>query len=143
MTNEQFTELMAELRTLRAVISAKQSLEASAPKAQIAIPVRTASGEIPMPSEVIDNAETVEVHFGKNKGVHLGSLSPKSLEWYAQEPEPKLKRDGTPFSSRTEDIFLRNAARTIIHQKRGTLPLPASKPVLQSPPAMNSEDIPF
>lgn len=135
MTNEQFIELMNELRTLRAVISSKNSLEATPPKAAAPKP----TGDVPLPTEIIENPEEVRVHFGKNSGTPLGSLSPKSLEWYAQEPEPKLKRDGTPFTSRTEDIILRNAARTIIHQKRGTIPTP--KPVLQPEPV--SEDVPF
>lgn len=135
MTNEQFTELMNELRTLRAVIAGKNSLEAATPKAS----APKATGDVPMPTEIIENPEEVRVHFGKNSGTPLGSLSPKSLEWYAQEPEPRLKRDGTPFTSRTEDIILRNAARTIIHQKRGTLPMP--KPVVQT--EVVSEDVPF
>ena len=138
MTTEQFNELMAELRTLRAVIASKQSLEASAPKAQGTKP---ATGDVPLPTEVIPDAESVEVHFGKNKGVRLGSLQPKSVEWYAQDAEPRLKKDGTPFAPRPEDVRLREAARTIVHQKRGTLPMPANKPVLQSEPL--NEEVPF
>ena len=139
MTTEQFTELMNELRTLRAVIAAKQSLAPAAAQAPAAS--KPASNDIPLPSEVIENPEDICVHFGKNSGTRLGALSPKSLEWYAQEPEPRLKKDGTPFPPRAEDLLLRNAARTIVHQKRGTIPMPPAKPVLQSEPI--SEDVPF
>jgi hypothetical protein len=75
-----------------------------------------------MPTEVVPNAGDVQVHFGKNKGAALSSLGDRSVAWYAQEPEPRLRNDGTPFPPRAEDVLLRNAARTLIHQKRGTLP---------------------
>jgi len=44
------------------------------------------------------------------------------VAWYAQEPEPRIGNNGKPFPPRAEDVLLRNAARTLIHQKRGTLP---------------------
>ena len=75
-----------------------------------------------MPTEIIEDAGNVQVHFGKNKGVALSSLGDRSVAWYAQEPEPRLGNNGKPFPPRAEDVLLRNAARTIIHQKRGTLP---------------------
>jgi hypothetical protein len=75
-----------------------------------------------MPTEIIEDAGNVQVHFGKNKGVALSSLGDRSVAWYAQEPEPRIGNNGKPFPPRAEDILLRNAARTIIHQKRGTLP---------------------
>jgi hypothetical protein len=138
MTTEQFTELMNELRAIRAVFAAKQSL-APAPAAPAAS--KPATADIPLPSEVIENPEDICVHFGKNSGTRLGNLSARSLEWYAQEPEPRLKKDGSPFPPREEDLLLRNAARTIVHQKRGTIPMPPAKPVLQGEPI--SEDVPF
>ena len=75
-----------------------------------------------MPTEIIADAGSVQVHFGKNKGVALSSLGDRSVAWYAQEPEPRIGNNGKPFPPRPEDVLLRNAARTIIHQKRGTLP---------------------
>ena len=73
-------------------------------------------------AHVVAYAGEVQVHFGKNKGVALSSLGERSVAWYAQEPEPRLGNNGKPFPPRPEDVLLRNAARTIIHQKRGTLP---------------------
>ena len=133
MTTDQHAELLTELRAIRALLS---TAGASQPKAPAAKP---ASQDIPLPDQIIENAEAVTVHFGKNLGTPLGSLSPKSVEWYAQEPEPRLKKDGTWFAPRPADVHLRNAARTIIHQRRGTLADP--KPVLKPEPV--SEDVPF
>lgn len=134
MTTEQFTELLTELRAIRALLSRGNE---SAPKA--AAPAKAGSKDIPLPDEVIENPEQVAVHFGKNAGVPLGSLGAKSIEWYAQEPEPRLKKDGTPFPPRAEDVRLRNAARTIVHRARGTLVDP--KPVLR--PESVSDEVPF
>ena len=77
---------------------------------------------MPLPTEIIADAGNVQVHFGKNKGVALSSLSERSVAWYAQEPEPRIGSNGKPFPPRAEDELLRNAARTLIHQNRGTLP---------------------
>jgi hypothetical protein len=52
----------------------------------------------------------------------LSSLGERSVAWYAQEAEPRIGNNGKPFPPRPEDVLLRNAARTLIHQKRGTLP---------------------
>ena len=79
------------------------------------------SDEVPLPTEIIEDAGSVQVHFGKNKGVALSSLGDRSVAWYAQEPEPRLGNNGKPFPPRPEDVLLRNAARTLIHQKRGTI----------------------
>jgi hypothetical protein len=99
------------------------------------------SDEVPMPTEVIPNAGEVQVHFGKNKGVALSTLGDRSVAWYAQEPEPRLGNNGKPFPPRPEDVLLRNAARTLIHQKRGTLPSAAvhAAPVDK----IDSENVPF
>ena len=106
------------------LIRIREALEARpfASGAPVAKPAAPRSEEVPLPSEVIANAGEVQVHFGKNKGVALSSLSERSVAWYAQEPEPRLGNNGKPFPPRPEDVLLRNAARTIIHQKRGTLP---------------------
>ena len=92
-----------------------------------------------MPTEIIADAGNVQVHFGKNKGVALSSLGDRSVAWYAQEPEPRLGNNGKPFPPRAEDVLLRNAARTIIHQKRGTLPSAA----VPTAPSVNEEHVPF
>tara|TARA_R110002126_G_scaffold30994_1_gene100453 strand:+ start:57 stop:467 length:411 start_codon:yes stop_codon:yes gene_type:complete len=108
----------AELIRIREALEARP-FAAGAPTAK---PAPARSEEVPMPTEVIANAGDVQVHFGKNKGVALSSLSERSVAWYAQEPEPRLGNNGKPFPPRPEDVLLRNAARTLIHQKRGTLP---------------------
>lgn len=110
---------MIELRAIRAALSGAKPTGAS-----------TGNKEIPLPDQVIDDAESVEVHFGKNKGVPLGQLAARSLEWYAQEGEPKLDRNGNPFPPRPEDVRLKNAARTIYHSRKGTIPTSRKAPTL-------------
>ena len=106
------------------LIRIREALEARpfASGAPVAKPAAPRSDEVPMPTEVVPDAGNVQVHFGKNKGVALSSLSERSVAWYAQEPEPRLGNNGKPFPPRPEDVLLRNAARTIIHKNRGTLP---------------------
>ena len=118
----------AELIRIREALEARP-FASGAPAAK---PAPARSDEVPMPTEIIADAGNVQVHFGKNKGVALSSLSERSVAWYAQEPEPRLGNNGKPFPPRPEDVLLRNAARTIIHKKRGTLPsaaVPSSDPV--------------
>ena len=110
----------AELIRIREALEARP-FASGAPAAKPA-PSFPKSDEVPMPTEVIADAGNVQVHFGKNKGVALSSLSERSVAWYAQEPEPRIGNNGKPFPPRPEDVLLRNAARTLIHQKRGTLP---------------------
>ena len=112
--------------------------------------VSRANEEIPQPSEIVANAGEVEIHFGKNAGVPLANLGERSLSWYAAEQEPRLNSQGVPFPLRPQEITLRNAARTLWHQNKGTLtgsvPAPAATP---PPPAANTnqgnvdEDVPF
>ena len=108
----------AELVRIREALEARP-YAAGAPTHK-AVATQPKTDEVPMPTEVVPNAGDVQVHFGKNKGAALSSLGDRSVAWYAQEPEPRLRNDGTPFPPRAEDVLLRNAARTIIHQKRGT-----------------------
>jgi len=100
------------------------------------------SDEVPLPAEIIPNAGEVQVHFGKNKGVALSSLGERSVAWYAQEPEPRIGNNGKPFPPRPEDVLLRNAARTIIHQKRGTI-AGAAVPTAPAATSVNEEHVPF
>lgn len=76
---------------------------------------------VPQPTEIIANAGDVQVHFGKNNGVPLSKLSERSLSWYAQEQAPRLDSSGNPYPARPQETTLRNAARTLWHQTRGTL----------------------
>jgi hypothetical protein len=119
MTTEQYHELILEIRAIRSALTQGTKLAASAVASK---PAANGPAIIPLPTESIDNPGAVCVHFGKNKGRPLADLGAKSIEWYAQEPEPRLRTDGTPFPPRAEDLLLRNAARTIVHQGRGTLP---------------------
>lgn len=116
----------AELVRIREALEARP-FASGAPAAKPA-PTSTKTDEVPLPAEIIPNAGEVQVHFGKNKGVALSSLGDRSVAWYAQEPEPRLGNNGKPFPPRPEDVLLRNAARTLIHQKRGTLPSAAVPP---------------
>jgi hypothetical protein len=116
---EQLKLIHAELVRIREALEARP-YAAGAPAAKPASSFAK-TDELPMPTEVIPNAGDVQVHFGKNKGVALSSLGDRSVAWYAQEPEPRLDSSGKPFPPRAEDVLLRNAARTLIHQKRGTL----------------------
>ena len=110
----------AELVRIREALEARP-YAAGAPTHK-AVATQTKTDEVPMPTEVVPNAGDVHVHFGKNKGVALSTLGDRSVAWYAQEPEPRIGNNGKPFPPRAEDVLLRNAARTLIHQKRGTLP---------------------
>ena len=123
----------AELIRIREALESRP-FAAGAPPAK---PAPARSDEVPMPTEIIADAGNVQVHFGKNKGVALSSLSERSVAWYAQEPEPRIGSNGKPFPPRPEDVLLRNAARTLIHQKRGTLP---SAAVTSSAPVATIDD---
>ena len=129
----------AELVRIREALEARP-FASGAPAAKPA-PTSTKTDEVPLPTEVIADAGNVQVHFGKNKGVALSSLGDRSVAWYAQEPEPRLGNNGKPFPPRPEDVLLRNAARTLIHQMRGTL----TSAAVPSAPVDNidSENVPF
>ena len=122
----------AELIRIREALEARP-FATGAPAAKPAAP---RSDEVPMPTEIIADSGSVQVHFGKNKGVALSSLGERSVAWYAQEPEPRIGNNGKPFPPRPEDVLLRNAARTLIHQKRGTIPMAA----VSSAPAASVDD---
>ena len=138
MTNEQYAELILEIRAIRSALSDRIKPAATAAASK---PTAAKSADIPQPTEIVDNPGAVQVHFGKNRGRALADLGAKSVEWYAQEPEPRLRTDGTPFPPRAEDVQLRNAARTLVHQNRGTL-IGAGKLVLKDD--LNAtEQVPF
>lgn len=137
----------AELVRIREALEARP-FASGAPAAKPA-PSFPKSDEVPLPTEIIADAGSVQVHFGKNKGVALSSLGDRSVAWYAQEPEPRIGNNGKPFPPRLEDVLLRNAARTLIHQKRGTIPavtaptkIPADSEVTTIM-SVNEEHVPF
>lgn len=138
MTNEQYNELILEIRAIRSALSDRIKPAATAAASK---PAGAKPADIPQPTEIVENPGAVQVHFGKNKGRALADLGAKSVEWYAQEPEPRLRNDGTPFPPRAEDVQLRNAARTIVHQHRGTL-TGATKLVLKDD-INATEQVPF
>jgi hypothetical protein len=140
---DQLQLIHAELVRIRESLEARP-YASGAPPAKPA-PSFSKSDEVPMPTEVIEDAGNVQVHFGKNKGVALSSLGDRSVAWYAQEPEPRLDSSGKPFPPRAEDMQLRNAARTLIHQKRGTLTGAAVQPPKASVTVANIDDenVPF
>lgn len=120
MTDAQFQMLYAQIVEIREILEATRAGVDSRKTASLPMgvsPARksTSSVPVPKPSMPIDDPGEVQVHFGKNKGVRLADLSRKSLEWYAQEREPQLRKDGTPFPPRDEDVRLQEAARSLIH----------------------------
>ena len=117
MTDQHAEQIIAELRAIRALLANKPA----APAAASAPASAGAPKDIPQPSELVADPGSVEVHFGKNAGKPLRSLGAKSVEWYAQEPEPRIGNNGKPFPPRPADEQLANAARQLYHAKRGTL----------------------
>lgn len=117
MTDEQFAEMIVELRAIRTALLEKTK-PVGAPAAQ---GFHQPSDDIPQPTELLDDPDSVPVHFGKNAGTPIGSLSERSIEWYAKPKEPKIGKNGKPFAPRPDDVRLENAARQIVHRRRGSL----------------------
>lgn len=144
MTNEQFSELVSVLHDMqstqadiyRALVETRQPAAASQTRTSVA----AGAVIIPMPSEIVADAASVEIHFGKNKGRTLGSLSAKSLEWYAADKPPQMKNDGTPFAPRPDDLRLLNAARTL-HHKLGSDSGERISLIIRTP--AGDEEVPF
>jgi len=77
MTTEQFDQLMTALRGIQTALDARQpAIPAQSRPIAAAGPVL-----IPMPTQIVPDAQHFQIHFGKNKGRELGTLSAKSLEW--------------------------------------------------------------
>jgi hypothetical protein len=112
MTLEQHNEILIELRAIRAALETKPRAVATAPS--VKAPSTTS---LPPPDQVIEGAASVTVHFGKNSGVPIGSLTEKQLLWYGADRAPSLKNDGTPFPPRESDTLLKNACRTLWHAR--------------------------
>lgn len=139
MTTEQFEQLMTALRGIQTALDARQvpvPLQSTA----IAAPGPVI---IPMPSQIIPDAQHFQIHFGKNKGRELGTLTPKSLEWYAADKPPQLKNDGTAFPPRLEDIRLLNAARTLYHKLGAAAPVLTVATLVMNPSTDADDNLPF
>lgn len=135
MPDATLNDLLTELRAIRLALETRP---VAPPPVQRAATASTSlpAGDvvIPQPVTVIADAGDVQVHFGKNAGIPLKSLTERSLQWYAEEKPAKLKDDGTPYPLRPLDALLLNAARTFYHQTRGTLggaTAPAQQPSTQ------------
>ena len=133
MTTEQHTELLTELRAIRAALEAKPRPAQATSAAPTATP-----NTLPPPAVEILNAGDVQIHFGKNTGTALSSLTDKQLLWYGADREPQLKKDGTPFPPREADVLLKNACRTVWQQRVSGAPI-----VLTSQPSDEGENLPF
>lgn len=136
--------ILQELKAIRALL-AGQGRSTAPSSATVAQPAtQTPDGPPPQPDTVVENAGGVTIHFGKNTGKMLGELSEKSLGWYASVKAPRLDNSGKPFPPRPADVALEQAARTLWHQQKGTLGVPAPAAAAQAAPAVLDEDnIPY
>lgn len=111
-------------------------------------------GPIPQPSRPwpLADAQAHQIHFGKNVGVNLDSLTENSLSFYAKDKPPQLNSKGTPFAKRPIDIDLEDAARTLWHARKGTLAgagtpqaAPTAPKTDQTAPSFDSgdEEVPY
>ena len=135
MTNEQLDEILIELRAIRLALEAK-------PRAATPAPATTTTAtpdSLPRPAVEIVDAGDVQIHFGKNAGTPLSSLTDKQLLWYGADRPEQLKKDGTPFAPRQADIQLRNACRTLWHQRKSGAPIALT----YQPASEDGENVPF
>jgi hypothetical protein len=133
MTTEQHHEILTELRAIRAALEAKPRTAQATATATTATPA-----PLPLPAIAIADAGSVQVHFGKNTGTPLSALSDKQLLWYGADRPEQLKKDGTPFAPREADVLLKNACRTLWHQRKSGAPI-----ALTPQPADDGENVPF
>ena len=138
MTTEQHTELLTELRAIRAALEAKPRT------AQASATATTATQDnLPLPAIAIADAGSVQVHFGKNAGVPLSALSDKQLLWYGTDRPAQIKKDGTPFAPREADVQLLNACRTLWHQRKSGAPQVTASKTSDLASEGASEEVPF
>ena len=89
MTTEQHLELLNELRAIRVALEVKpRPTQAITP---VATASTTSAASLPPPDEFIEGAASVTVHFGKNSGVAIGSLTEKQLLWYVSIRAPLVR----------------------------------------------------
>jgi hypothetical protein len=136
MNNELLTEILAELRAIRAALQVKP-FTAAQPAASTS---RATPGDLPPPAIEIADAGSVQIHFGKNTGTPLSSLSDKQLLWYGADRPPQLKKDGTPFAPREADVQLTNACRTLWKLRKSGAVYPKS---MELTVADDGENVPF
>ena len=134
MTNEQLDEILIELRAIRAALEAKPRAT-PAP----ATPITATPNTLPLPAIEIADAGSVQIHFGKNAGTPISSLTDKQLLWYGADRPASLKKDGTPFAPREADVQLLNACRTLWHQRKVGAPVT----LVSQPAADDGENVPF
>ena len=139
MTDELLKAIHLELVAIRQLLADGKAApvrttpaRASSSASSASRPSSGAAEVVPQPGEIIANPGDVQVHFGKNNGVALSQLGERSLSWYAQEQAPRLDSSGNPYPARPQEITLRNAARTLWHQNRGTLGGGAAAPKAES-----------
>lgn len=156
-------DILAELTAIRLILAARPT-PAPVPigashQPTAARPATSSTGAslgdvpIPQPSTIIANAGDVQIHFGKNNGKPLSEIGERSLSWYATDQAPRLDSSGKPYPPRPQEVILKNAARTLWHQLRGTLATglpqgqaPAPQPPRATTPAASStdeENVPF
>ncbi len=60
---------------------------------------------------------------GQSSGQTAGEQAPipQPSEWYAQDSAPRLDSSGKPYPERPQERALKNAARQLFHQRKGTL----------------------
>ena len=136
MNNELLTDILTELRAIRAALEAKPRAATPAP----ATPITATPNTLPLPAIEIADAGSVQIHFGKNAGTPISSLTDKQLLWYGADRPAQLRKDGTPFAPREADVQLLNACRTLWHQRKSGAPI-----ALTSQPATtdDGENVPF
>lgn len=135
MNNELLTEILTELRAIRAALEAKPR-----PAPASATTITATPDSLPLPAVEIVDAGDIQIHFGKNAGTPLSALTDKQLLWYGADRPEQLKKDGTPFAPRQADIQLRNACRTLWHQRKsGGAPVT----LVSQPAADDGENVPF
>ena len=137
MTLEQHNEIITELRAIRAALEKATMGSRSTPAGTVT------PDTLPKPDQIIEGADQVAVHFGKNAGTPLSALTDKQLLWYGADREPQLKNDGTPFAPRQQDVTLKNACRTVWHQRQGSIPASAPKPAPTQSAELADEEVPF
>ena len=149
MNDDLLKAIHQELVAIRQLLAEGKSAPARSAPVRSSAPTAAYSGggdaPIPQPTEIVPNPGDVQVHFGKNNGVALSKLGERSLSWYAQEQAPRLDSSGNPYPARPQETILRNAARTLWHQSKGTLGAPGATMKLPSeafsePPASHPSD---
>lgn len=121
MTENILLKIHEELVAIRELLAKQQSAAPAKSYSGSTSSTGATDGPPPQPSEVIPNAGDVQIHFGKNNGKALSSLSERSLSWYATDQPPRLDSSGKPYPPRPQEVLLKNAARTLWHTQKGSL----------------------